>query len=125
MADPIEQQVMAAIGFGSHYNWYNGSGSCKGRAREALRLLPMKLEAEEMTLDPQWAAAIQQAIGEDSEYGLTMAWKACSYAIQDALYRKAGSQGIDPVKAGWLKPPDDRYEVDVFGNGRYVRRKGR
>jgi hypothetical protein len=101
MAHPDEQQIMAEIGLGQHYTGFNGSLSCGFYLRnQAIERLPDALASHGMTLAPAWAAHVRKAALVDQvisgDYSLTNVWIACSYAIQDALYRAAGSPGIIP-----------------------------
>lgn len=104
MAHPTEQEIMAAIGLGSHYNWYNGSGSCAWIGRQAVEKLPDALQERGMSLSKEWARVLSKALQADSfdspgGYSLTNVWVACSYAIQDAMYRHESpdSEGVDPA----------------------------
>ena len=99
MAVELEQTVMAAIGLGQHYNWYNGSGSCGYIRRDAVERLAGAAKKHGLSIAPAWQKHCETAIRVDacdSEYTLTNVWIACSYAIQDAIYRKDGGKGFEP-----------------------------
>lgn len=102
MAHPTEQEIMNAIGLGTGYHYFNGSGSCRGIARKAIEKLPEALAKAGMDLDRRWAEMLGTAHAADNldspgGYSLTNVWVACSYAIQDAMYRQQDPKsGIDP-----------------------------
>lgn len=107
MAVELEQTVMREIGLGNHYNWFNGSGSCEYIRRDAVNKLPQAAQKHSLTISPKWLAhcktanQVDQADGE--QYTLTNTWIACSYAIQDAIYRQGNGKGFDPPQddSGW------------------------
>jgi len=102
MAVELEETIMREIGLGQHYSWFNGSGSCGGIAREAVDRLAGTMEKHGLTLSPQWFAHCKKAIGVDmfggGIYSLTNTWVACSYAIQDGIYRSDDGRGFEPVE---------------------------
>lgn len=111
MAIEQEQEIMRIIDIDNHYNYYNGSKSCGFIRRKAIKQLPVVLEKKGLSLSEQWAKAIKLAEMADScldDSTLTNTWVACSYAIQDAIYRKYGNNGI-PAKMDFLHFWDDKH----------------
>lgn len=107
MAVELEEMIMAEIGLGSNYRWFNGSGSCGYIRRNAVDELPKVAKKHGLTIAPSWlnhcreADEVDQVDGE--QYSLTNTWIACSYAIQDAIYRKEGGEqaGFSPDVHQW------------------------
>ena len=115
MTDSLEDAVMREIGMGSHYTYYNGSGSCQfireGAVEDLAKAIKNKVKVD---IDPEWQKAVEcQESKEDSQYILTKTWVACSYAIQDALYRATGGEGFD-VPSEYLVPPKKEVYIEVF-----------
>lgn len=100
MALPLEQEVMADIGLGQHYSWFNGSGSCQYTRNKAIELLPEKARDKGLQISDKWLAHCKTASLVDQHnagvYSLTNVWIACSYAIADAIHREDGGLGYDP-----------------------------
>lgn len=127
MAMELESKVMEEIGLGQHYSWYNGSGSCQYFRDEAIRRLPEACKKNGLTVSPKWLAHCQRASLADNvdarNYGLTNVWIACSYAIQDAIYRSQGgeSAGITPTENfNFFDPKDrERWNMMYGKNARY------
>jgi hypothetical protein len=126
MAVDMEQEVMRDIGLSPHYHYFNGSGSCQWIRKEAIEKLPGALEARGLSLSIAWAALLRRADLADSydgpgQYSLTNVWIACSYAIQDALYRQAGGEakGV-PTKDFRFHffYPEDRKRFEEIGSFR-------
>lgn len=107
MAVELEQTVMREIGLGQHYSWFNGSGSCQYIRREAVDKLPATAQKHGLTIAPAWLKHCRTANQVDqvngSQYSLTNTWVACSYAIQDAIYRSEGGEdaGYSPDVHTW------------------------
>lgn len=89
MTFPLESQIMEEIGFDSHFNWYNGSGSCEYIRKEAARKLGPAI-SEHHKNGEEIAAVIPGLIGivkEIAQYGdsdrytLTHTWQAASDVI--------------------------------------------
>jgi len=108
MSLPLEDEIMDAIGFGTHYNWYNGSRSCGGRRRDAIQRLSAaikeKYEAGEEIAEPNqraintcWDAnrKDQQIAGDAT---LTKTWQACANVIRwhmDQYHKRAKVAQMD------------------------------
>ena len=107
MAAPLEQDVMKAIGLGAHYSWFNGSGSCDYIRRHAVEKLEDAAKASGLQISPEWLEVCKTATRVDQvnskNYGLTNTWIACSYAIQDAVYRSESGPdaGFSPAGHEW------------------------
>lgn len=90
MAVALEQEIMEAIGLGMHYNWYNGSRSCGGRARQATGELSAAIknahDAGKTISAPDNGLIRLANIREPDEETLTRTWQACSYIIQAHIY---------------------------------------
>lgn len=99
MAVELEEKVMRKIGLGQHYNWFNGSGSCGYIARNAVDNLLRVAQKNNLVITDVWLAHCRKALRVDGSVGnftLTNTWIACSYAIQDAIYRASGRSGFIP-----------------------------
>jgi hypothetical protein len=60
-----------------------------------VRLIPETLKNEDLSLSEEWKEVLKLALVADGgQYSLTNTWVMCSYAIQDAIYRKCGNEGI-------------------------------
>lgn len=89
MSVALEQTIMAEVGFHSHYNWYNGSGSCVSIRERAVHLLAGAIQeqhdaggaiaAPDYTLIDLAKRAVAE---EDSQYGLTLTWRVVSDVIR-------------------------------------------
>jgi hypothetical protein len=105
MAVELEQTVMRDIGLGNHYSWFNGSGSCEYIRRDAVNYLSDAAKKHDLIISPKWLAHCKKAIQVDGfgsgRYGLTNVWVACSYTIQDAIYR------LEAGEAAGFDPPSD------------------
>lgn len=102
MAVELEEKVMREIGLGNHYSWFNGSGSCGYIRRDAVANLQEIMAKNGLSLSKAWFSHCTKALNVDMidgrNYTLTNTWVACSYAIQDAIYRKEGGDGFEPVE---------------------------
>ena len=90
MALPLEQTIMNEIGLGAHYNWLNGSGSCKYIRHQAADKLAAAIQkhadAGEDIVPPDDALinevqSISRQIEASNTYTLTAVWIAASYAV--------------------------------------------
>jgi hypothetical protein len=90
----LEDKIMAEIGLGQNYRWYNGSGSCEYIRKEAVAQLKQKLEnyrEEGYKIAPtsELLVGTLQRIAnsfESSRYSLTNTWQALSYVIAEHLH---------------------------------------
>lgn len=101
MTVELEQTVMREIGLGNHYNLFNGSGWCLYIRRSAVDKLPSIAQKHGLTISPDWlkyCRAANQVDQVNDQYSLTNTWVACSYAIEDAIYRSDGGEdaGFSP-----------------------------
>jgi hypothetical protein len=100
MAVELEQTIMSEIGLGSHYNYFNGSGSCGYIRDAAIRKLPGVAKKHGLSISSAWMQHLEEASQADAfdsnNYSLTNVWVGCSYAIEDAIYRSAGDKGFPP-----------------------------
>ena len=116
MAVELEQTVMREIGLGNHYSWFNGSGSCEYIRRDAVQHLLEKAATHGLTISPEWLKYCKIALQVDAinsgRWGLTNVWIVCSYAIQDAIYRKEGGEnaGFSPDNHRWQFWNDEKRE---------------
>jgi hypothetical protein len=93
MSIPLESDVMAEIGLGASYNWYNGSGSCRSIRQSAVRHLEPVLRKFHEKFPDEIAAPdlkiikIAQTVcdREESEYVLTRTWQVCSDIIRSHM----------------------------------------
>ncbi len=91
---PLEETVMREIGLGNHYNWYNGSGSCRyirQKAADTLSDVIQKHHDNGEAIAPPDTALIQvlkrvASVGDDSDYSLTKTWQAASYIIAEHIH---------------------------------------
>lgn len=88
MALELETKIMQEVGLGMHFNWFNGSGSCKYVREEAARNLAKAIEkhhkAGEKIVAPDngLLALMDQATKwDENQYILTIAWQVASYVI--------------------------------------------
>jgi hypothetical protein len=118
MAIPEEERIMREIGLGQHYSYFNGSGSCAYIRREAIDNLPTVLKKHGYKINSGWHRLVMEADrvdGADGESTLTNVWIMCSYAIQDAIYRKSGNGFDAPENPSWYFWSDEirnRYYQD-------------
>jgi hypothetical protein len=124
MAVVLEQEVMQGIGLGQNYRWYNGSGSCSHIRRKAVDQLVSVAEKKGLQISSDWVAHCRKATRVDQvgsgQFGLTNTWIACSYAIQDAIYRHEGGEGYDPPTGEdhwYFFSKDDRREWKMMQSG--------
>ena len=92
MALELESEIMAAIGLGQHYNWFNGSGSCYGIRNAAIRKLPSAIRAarrrgKKIVMPPKELLNMLEEVSrtESSDYSLTKTWQALSDAIRTCM----------------------------------------
>jgi hypothetical protein len=91
----LETEVMRDIGLGNHYNWFNGSGSCRWIRQEAARKLldaiKKRHEKGESIAEPdeELCATLTRIAqtSDTSEYSLTKTWKAASYVIAEHIHQ--------------------------------------
>lgn len=96
MALPLESTIMAEIGLGQNYSWFNGSGSCGYIRKKAVKRL------SDVTKKHHYAAPKEIALpdedmlnlltevanrGDKSEYSLTNTWVAASYIIAHHIHQ--------------------------------------
>ena len=117
MAHPIEEKLMNQLNLCHSYHYSNGSMSCRHIRREAVDKLPVILTKNEFTVSKNWIEIVKKAEFADScadsdESILTNTWMACSYAIQDAIYRKENGEdkGLCP-NLNFLKFEDDKHKA--------------
>ncbi len=138
MAVELERTVMMEIGLGNNYRWFNGSGSCRYIRQGAVGKLAEAARKHGLSIASTWLARCKVANQVDAvdsgEYGLTNTWVSCSYAIQDAIYRKEGGdeQGFDPPgdEEGWQFFSDEKRKMwrcrkDIRGREGFLLGKGR
>lgn len=99
MAMELESKIMAEIGLGMHYNWYNGSGSCDYIRREAAEKLAKAIEKHHKAgdriapPDKELVELVKEATGyeEDSSI-LTKTWVVASYVIAAHIHQAKGTK---------------------------------
>lgn len=97
MAMQLEEEIMAKIGLGSHYGWYNGSGSCGDIRRQAARKLEEAISEAGVagnkiaSPNPRLIALVKEVAtrGDKDEYVLTKTWQAVSDAIAAHIHAAA------------------------------------
>jgi hypothetical protein len=102
MAMELESRIMAEIGLHTHYNWFNGSGSCAGIRRAAVELLPKaiakhKKAKEKIKIPSSRMMKLLRNVadyGDESMYSLTKTWQACSEAIAACIHAGHGDKEI-------------------------------
>lgn len=102
MAVALEQEIMEAIGLGMHYNWYNGSCSCAGRAQQAARKLSGVIQSahdagKEISAPDNGLIRLAN-IREPNDATLTKTWQACSYIIQAHIYLYSAKDDRDKAE---------------------------
>jgi len=139
MALKLESEIMARIGLGNHYQWFNGSTSCAAYRNSAVAKLKKAIQAAhddgKHICPPQddLIDLARRARGLDqSDCTLTKTWQACSHVIAihihlHGLYKKRQQQGgkkaFGEMKADYLKsiaesmglpngPPKPRVSMD-------------
>lgn len=115
----LEYRVMAKIGLGQNYRWFNGSGSCEYIRRSAVDNLPNALQ--ELRNQGHKVAPTSQLLMdtvrriansyESSRYSLTNTWQALSYVISEHL-----EQGLetDPLVRERAFQSLNDYLIDTF-----------
>lgn len=125
MALPEEQAVMAAIGLGQHYNWYNGSGSCREVRHHAAERLAGALSEAGYVVNAALIELVKQVAygGEESEYVLTKTWECASDVIQLSIHAANGMspEAFVTVEAAIRGLYEPRQRVSAYGEVRYVR----
>jgi hypothetical protein len=130
MALELEDTIMTEIGLGNHYNWFNGSGSCRYlRIESASRLestIKKHADAGDKIAQPDnklinLAIAVAGSLRLDRDYELTRTWEVCSYIIAAHIH-EAGRPGAIKETIKFLKN-SDRYNTDeifirMSGNNR-------
>ncbi len=99
MAFPLESTIMAEIGLGNHYHWYNGSRSCRGRRVEAADKLTGKIQehhdaGDEIAQPSGILIAMLKRVaksGETSSDSLTNTWVSASYVIAEHIHQAHSS----------------------------------
>ena len=96
MTMPLETEIMGKIGFGEHFSWYNGSGSCKAIRQRAASKLEAAIQEEHNTdptaiapPDPRLIALLKKVAeeGDVSRYQLTRTWQAASNIIAAHIHQ--------------------------------------
>jgi hypothetical protein len=95
MAMELESKIMAEIGLGNHYNWYNGSGSCGGIRRDAAEKLAEVIEKHHKAGDriaPPDKVLVKlvkevAGAGDEDESTLTKTWVVASYIIAEHIHQ--------------------------------------
>jgi hypothetical protein len=88
MSLPLEDEIMAEIGLGQHFSWFNGSGSCLYIRQDAANKLGdvlRKYADAGKVFEPDGAvlgAVRCVAMCEKTDYLLTKTWQACATAIR-------------------------------------------
>ena len=100
MALELETQIMEEIGLGNHYNWYNGSGSCRFIRIDAADKLFSTIQkhhdnGEEIA--PPKNNLINTVkhiaeIGDSDNYTLTKTYQAASYVIAEHIHQAKTSE---------------------------------
>lgn len=89
MSLPLEDAIMGEIGFGRHWNWYGGSGSCEGIRQAAIKKLPAAIRQHHKAGD-SIAEPSDGLIGvlkrieraEESRFTLQKTWEATATVIR-------------------------------------------
>ena len=100
MALELETKIMGEIGLGNHYNWYNGSGSCRYIRIVAANRLHSTIQkyhdrGEEIAPPHNLLISMVKDIAEnvDSDaYTLTKTWQAASYVIAEHIHQAKASE---------------------------------
>ena len=95
MALELETQIMEEIGLGNHYNWYNGSGSCRYIRNEATNKLFSVIQkhhdnGEEIALPKNNLINTVKhiaEIGDSDNYTLTKTYQVVSYVIAEHIHQ--------------------------------------
>jgi hypothetical protein len=111
MALELEYVIMAEIGFGQNYSWYNGSGSCQFMRRDAANRIAPAIQKHHDAGEPiaqpdEGLVAILKrvaAIGDDSPYSLTKTWQAASYIIAEHIHQSGATEKDKAEAYGMLK----------------------
>lgn len=98
---PLESEIMAKIGLPMHYNYYNGSGSCRHirqRAAQNLESVIQKQHDSEPTSiappDPELIRLLKKVAerGDSNQYMLTGTWIAASYIIAEHIHQATADE---------------------------------
>lgn len=131
MALELESKIMSEIGLGNHYNWYNGSGSCRYIRIEAANKLFGTIQkhhdnGEEIASPENSLINIVKHIAEDGDsddYILTKTWQAASYVIAEHIHRiqMSDEEGLEAYRnlSRYLKSnflPKKVDIIDYMGN---------
>ena len=100
MALELESVIMKEIGLGQHFNWYNGSGSCRGIRQEAANKVTEVIQkyhdaGESIALpDRDLIETLKQValFGDTGEYSLTKTWEVASYVIAEHIHQANASE---------------------------------
>lgn len=121
--------MMAEIGLGNHYSWFNGSGSCRGIRIQASQRLPGVLRSHGMTANPELMQIVERVAYNDrcGQYELTETWQCCSEVIRAHMDREGGSTReqfratVEYIRERYSPKPmtvDGMWEMDMMGNKR-------
>lgn len=111
----LEDTIMREIGLGNHYSWFNGSGSCAGIRRDAIRRLPEALRSHDLTPHPALLRVLERVADQEGQYDrdggryvLTKTWQATATAIRAHMDGNPASV-VDYVKRTYIESdPLDR-----------------
>ena len=91
---PLESTIMAEIGLGANYRWYNGSGSCEYTRKKAARKVASAIQAH-VNAGDEIAAPNMRLIAlvgraacelDTNRYTLTKTWQVASDVIQAHIH---------------------------------------
>lgn len=126
MAIELESDIMASIGLGQHYTYFNGSGSCRVIRNAAIARLPQAVrnfrrKKAKIALPPASMLGMLEDISraEESDYSLTRTWVALAEGIQMLIYI---AENPDTPAQSFIEDWAQQHHVKVvhhFYGGRY------
>ena len=98
MALELESKIMTEIGLGNHYNWYNGSPSCRYVRTEAVNrlfdIIQRHFDCGEEIAAPNFnlIETLKRIAAEGDDCDLTKTWEGASYIIAEHIHQAHASE---------------------------------
>lgn len=120
MSLPEEDQIMSEIGLGSHYHWYNGSGSCRSIRITAAERLAAALVRHGYQVDERFTrllldvARSRDPEASDDDCCLTTTWQVASEVIRAHISGATNDDTLSYLTNQYNKPQPVQF-IDMNG----------